>query len=93
MRMDLSKNVMIVTVLDALPSIVPGPAATLQEHRRAIKQKAVCNNPFLDGNVSMTIGDDVKIYDRRAIVGLTVAERPKLVIPAGSSRSCRFPRR
>lgn len=41
----------------------------------------------------MTIGDDVKIYDRRAIVGLTVAERPKLVIPAGSSRSCRFPRR
>ncbi len=36
--------------------------------------------PFLDGNVSMTIGDDVKIYDRSAIVGLTVAERPKLVI-------------
>ena len=36
--------------------------------------------PFLDGNVSMTIGANVKIYDRSAIVGLTVADRPKLVI-------------
>jgi acetyltransferase-like isoleucine patch superfamily enzyme len=36
--------------------------------------------PLLDGNVSVTIGDDVKIIDKSAIVGLTVADRPRLVI-------------
>jgi acetyltransferase-like isoleucine patch superfamily enzyme len=36
--------------------------------------------PYIDGNVDITIGENVKIVDKAAIMGLTVAERPRLVI-------------
>lgn len=37
-------------------------------------------SPFVQGDLKIIVGDDVKIYDQITLAGLTVAEKPTLVI-------------